>query len=333
MSDHYLWDRSGPPDPEVQRLERVLGELRHRGELDLRRVAGPPVWRWGWPAAAAAAIILIVVGVWHVRPRLAAHKTQWAIARVEGSAVVGGRAAVPSTSLYTGQVLRTGPTAKVTLQADDFGRIEVAPDSELRVVESAAAHQRLSFPRGLIHVLIWAPPWQFVVDTPSARAIDLGCQYTLSVDSGGNGLLKVETGWVAFQFERRESFIPAGAACVTSRQRGPGTPYFRDASESLRRSLETFDETGDPAALRHVLSEARPRDGFTLWHLLTRAPAGERGQVFDRFAQLVPLPPQVTRAGVLAADSQMLDLCWNALNLENAQWWREWKRQWPSTPR
>jgi hypothetical protein len=27
----------------------------------------------------------------------------------------------------------------------------------------------------------WATPRQFVVDTPAARAIDLGCQYTVTV--------------------------------------------------------------------------------------------------------------------------------------------------------
>jgi len=28
MSNDYLWDRSGPPDPDVERLERMLGRLR-----------------------------------------------------------------------------------------------------------------------------------------------------------------------------------------------------------------------------------------------------------------------------------------------------------------
>ena len=48
----------------------------------------------------------------------------------------------------------------------------------------------------------------------------------------------------------------------------------------------------------------------------------------DRFAAFVALPAEVTREGVLAKDRRMLDLCWNALNLENAEWWREWKRAW-----
>lgn len=32
MSDDYLWDRTGEPDPDVARLEKALGPLRHEGE-------------------------------------------------------------------------------------------------------------------------------------------------------------------------------------------------------------------------------------------------------------------------------------------------------------
>ena len=30
MSDEYLWDRSGPPDPQIQELEQTLGMLRYK---------------------------------------------------------------------------------------------------------------------------------------------------------------------------------------------------------------------------------------------------------------------------------------------------------------
>ena len=82
---------------------------------------------------------------------------------------------------------------------------------------------------------------------------------------------------------------------------------------------------GDRAAFGELYSRyARMIHGT----LLARVPAAERASVFDRFAQLVPLPPQATRESALRLDPQTLDLCWNALNLENTQWWRGWKRQW-----
>jgi hypothetical protein len=326
MSNDYLWDRSGPVDAEVERLEQVLGKLRHGGDL---RFPAPMHGRERarWIPAAIAAAVMIGAGVAQLRVAMPLAETPWQVVAVEGYARLGSGTAERAAKLRTGQHLRTDG-GKVTLEADEIGRIDVAAGSELRVTESTRAKQTLALRRGLIHALIWAPPRRFVVDTPSARTIDLGCEYTLSVDDGGDGLVRVKTGWVAFQFDGRDSFIPAGAACRTTRRGGPGTPYFEEASEELRRALAAFDAGGNGGDLKQVLAEARPRDGLTLWHLLTRAAEADRGLVFDRFATFVALPAEVTREGVLAKDRRMLDLCWNALNLENAEWWREWKRAW-----
>jgi hypothetical protein len=87
-------------------------------------------------------------------------------------------------------------------------------------------------------------------------------------------------------------------------------------------------ERGDTGALDGVLAAARPRDGLTLWHLLTRVAAQDRAAVFDRFAELVKLPPEVSRERVLRKDPEMIDICWNALELQNTGWWRGWERNW-----
>ncbi len=67
MNDDYLWDRSGEPDPEVERLERVLGKYRHQARplspaLDSRLSER----RGGWIrlVAVAAAILIVLAGLW-----------------------------------------------------------------------------------------------------------------------------------------------------------------------------------------------------------------------------------------------------------------------------
>jgi hypothetical protein len=319
MSEEYLWDRSGEPDPEVRRLEETLAPLRYRHRPGLAG-ASPPGARVAW--AAPASVVLAAAAAWQFAAP-PAPPTGWRVASVEGDARLGGRAAALSMPVRAGQVLRTGAASEVTIQADDLGRVDLGPDSELR----AAGSRRVALARGQLHAFIWAPPRQFVLDTPSARAVDLGCEYTITVDPSGDGLLRVATGWVAFQFAGRESFIPAGAQCATRRREGPGVPYFQDAPESLRAALPAC-ERGDAAALREVLSAARPRDGLTLWHLLTRAGDASRPAVFDRFAQLIALPADVSREAVLRRDPRAIDLCWNALGLENTDWWRGWERRW-----
>ena len=121
---------------------------------------------------------------------------------------------------------------------------------------------------------IWAPPRLFFVDTPSAVAADLGCAYTLEVDDAGSSLLRVTSGWVALELKDRESIVPAGAACETRPGVGPGTPYFEDCAGDFRNALEKVDfhssEIERADALKVLLSQARPRDTLTLWHLLSR---------------------------------------------------------------
>ncbi|MCX6631189.1 MAG: hypothetical protein NTW28_26555 [Candidatus Solibacter sp.] len=298
MNDDYLWDGSGPPDLEVARLERTLAPLRYRH----RRHPRPSRARWALAAAliaAAAGLALMVTP--------GERTTAWQVA---------------GANLRQGQTVRTGNTA-VRLEAARIGRVDLAANSVLRT----AGGKRLALERGELHAFIWAPARQFVVETPSARAVDLGCEYTLNVDEKGDGVLRVSMGWVAFQVAGREAFIPAGATCVTRRHGGPGIPYFEDASDGLRRAVQRF-ERGDAGALNSLLAAARPCDGLTLWHLLTRVTERDRGVVFDRFRDLVPLPAGVSRDAVLRSDGQAIDQCWNALDLENTGWWRGWERKW-----
>ena len=319
MNDDYLWDRSGPPDPEVERLEQTLAPLRYRHRTGVAPQARRQTHRW-WAAAAAA--LLAAVAAWQagVQP---GPPTGWQVAGLEGRVRIGREDALVSMAVRSGQVLRTGRDSEITLQADAMGQIDLGADSELR----AASGRQMELDRGQLHAFIWSRPGEFQVETPSARAIDLGCEYTISVSRAGDGLLRVSRGWVAFRFEGHESFIPAGAACLTRKRQGPGIPYFEDAPEALRQSLGAF-EAGDAGALTDVLQAARPRDGLTLWHLLTRVAPGDRARVYDRFAALVEVPSDVSRDGVLRLDAQMIDRCWDALVLENTEWWRGWERKW-----
>ena len=293
MSDQYLWDRSGKPDPEIERLERALAPLR-LGARPLARQR--PYWRM----AAAAAVVAAAIGI-----GTAGRYTSWQIA---GSPV------------RQGQVLRTGE-ASLRLEDNEVGRVDVAANSEI----VAPGGRRLELRRGELTAFIWAPARQFVVDTPSSRAVDLGCQYTLSVGKDGDGLVKVSMGWVAFEKDGRESFIPAGAQCRTRKKSGPGIPFYQDSSPSFQTALTVW-ETGGP--LDPVLRESTAHDALSLWHVMTRVSGRTRSDVYDRLAQLVTLPPQANREAILRADAKAIDAAWDALGLENTSWWRGWERRW-----
>jgi hypothetical protein len=349
-SDDYLWDGSGEPDPEIQRLEGVLGKFRH----DSPTPAFPeivPDRRWTFflwrvrpfptlatAAVAVAAIVAVTFLVYRMKP-VPTTGVGWDVSSVEGTPRIGrktisGKEGI--SRLGIGQMLETDGLSRASLQADDTGKIDVDPSTRLRLLSMASGQKRLALDRGTIHAYIWAPPGQFVVDTPSAVTVDLGCAYTLHVDDTGAGIVRTSLGWVGFKLNGHESFIPAGAACATRPKVGPGTPYFEDASAGFRSALARFDfEDSTPQQRAHdlaiVLGEARKNDALTLWHLLARVDEGQRVLVYDRLSQLVPPPATVTNEGIFRLDQPMLDLWWNELGFDDISVWRYWERSWAGT--
>lgn len=357
MSDDYLWDKSGKPDPEIEKLERSLAGLGHReAPLELpsetprtvhivpprekpvppwdRRLFGLPARAW-----AVAATVLVLAGAVTLVV-MARRPSGWAVARLEGAPRVGERRIAGTGRLAVGDWLETDGSSRARLtvgaEAKGIGELTVEPGSRLRLLEAGDKSQRLHLAVGTVTAIITAPPRQFVVETPSARAVDLGCAYTLEVDPSGAALVTVLVGWVSFEDRGREAFIPAGARCVTRPGSGPGTPYFADAPDAFKNALALLDVAPDDSTrdsrLAGVLSGARREDALTLWHLLARFTGRDREAIYARLAELVPPPPGVTREGVLAGDRAMLDRWWDELGFGEMKWWRLWQRSWPAGP-
>jgi ferric-dicitrate binding protein FerR (iron transport regulator) len=233
----------------------------------------------------------------------------WEVARLEGTPTVGANRIEGNGRLGVGEWLVTDNHSRAKINVADIGQVDIGPNSRVRLVGTRSTEHRLALERGRLHAVISAPPRLFVVETPSATAIDLGCAYTLEVDDAGRSLLHVTSGWVALEQKGLESIVPAGAICATEPGKGLGTPYFDDASARFQEALASLDFRGGGAkALAIVLREAREYDTLTLWHLLYRVRGRERARVYDRLANLVVPPKGVTREGVLNLDKGMLAL-------------------------
>jgi hypothetical protein len=345
--DDYLWDGSGEPDPEIQRLESLLGMFRHNRPAPVfPELAGERRWKflprwWSWfPALATATVamaaIALVIYFVHARRPAPVTVAGWNVSRMEGTPRIGREAISGNkgmSRLGVGQVLETDPQSRASLQSSDTGQIEVEPSTRLRLLSMNDGLKRVALDRGTIQAYIWAPPGEFVVDTPSAMAVDLGCAYTLHVDESGVGLVRTSLGWVGFKLNGHESFIPAGAACATRPKVGPGTPYFEDAKPDFRSALARLDfEDNTPQQragdLAIVLGEARQRDALTLWHLLARVEESQRALVYDHLAKLAPPPAGITKEGILRLDQPMLDRWWNELGFDDISVWRYWEHNW-----
>jgi hypothetical protein len=275
------------PDSIRISIERALD-----GQTDITPQRIPiRVWRFG--AAFAVALFTIGAAYWYFTQR---PDSPWEVTRLEGT-----------SRFSVGEWLQTDAVSRAKIKVSDIGQVEVEPNTRLRLVAARRAEHRLALIRGEISATISAPPRLFFVDTASSVAVDLGCAYRMQVDDAGSGLLRVTAGWVSLEWGGRESLVPAGANCRTRPRIGPGTPFFEESPERLQRALAMFDfEKAGASAIDAVLAESRPRDTLTLWHLLSRADAGQRPRIYDRMAALSPPPNGVLREKALKLDTETL---------------------------
>ena len=273
-NDRWLWDRTGPADEEVERLERLLSPL------GLREGAGPALPRprlVAWVPFGVAASLL-VAGLVAV-----------ALAGSEGPAgkAPDERVAAGPSVVADGQRVLPGAWIRATdaprqVALGHMGNVTLDPGSRLQVTRVGADETRLFLERGSLEARISADarPRFFQVDTQAARCVDLGCRYTLAVDEGGVARVRVVTGQVSFETEEREVFVPRGATCAASPSAGPGTPRFEDSPPALVEALDAFDAASQASPARRrelsarVLAEVKtPLDTLVAWHLLEDADA------------------------------------------------------------
>ncbi|HMS40157.1 MAG TPA: FecR domain-containing protein [Pyrinomonadaceae bacterium] len=240
----------------------------------------------------------------------------WNVETLAGMPKIGN--SFNNEKLIVGEFLVTDANSRAKIQVADIGNVEIAPNSRVKLVKTKSTEHRLSLEKGLMKAKIDAPPRLFIVDTPSAVAVDLGCEYTLEVDKNGNSRLQVTTGFVALENGKLSSIVPAGAIALTRKGKGIGTPFAEDSSAELQSALYKFDfQNGGNSALETIIKEANLYDSLTLWHLLSRVPKTERGKVFNALANLVEPSANVTVEGILRLDKKMLDA-----------WWKEVENVW-----
>ena len=144
-----------------------------------------------WLAAAAVLVLACGAALWS---RPAASASSWPVVRLAGAPTAGSSRIGEAARLSVGEWLETDASSRATVAVSDIGRLDVDPGTRLRIAETREGTHRLTMAHGRVHALIWAPPGQFVVDTPSSRAVDLGCAYTLDVAPDGTGSLEVSAG-------------------------------------------------------------------------------------------------------------------------------------------
>jgi len=301
MNNDYLFDGSGEPDAEVAQLEALLGRYRSTAPMpDFRRVVVIRT-RPRWPLAIAAALVLFaVIGVL----RIYTPPNRWRATSSSGGAIV------PHVLLRAGDVVRTGAQGSVRLESPAVGMLDISANTTVKLIESRRNRHRLALTAGTIHARTTSMPGVFVIDTPRARAIDLGCEYTLTVGPNGVGELHVISGWVDLTHGYDQALVPQGSSALMTEDGELTVPAFDDADPRFRTAVRDFAHSHDLAT---IVSLARKRDALTLLNLFRLTTPDESVILFDRLNQLVPAPASISRDAVRYWRPDVTELWWRPI--------------------
>jgi hypothetical protein len=201
---------------------------------------------------------------------------------------------IPHAVLRAGDVVQTFD-GTVRLVSPAIGSVDIGSNTTIRLVENRQRRHRLALTSGTIHAKTTSMPGVFVIDTPRARAIDLGCEYTLTIAPSGGGELHVSAGWVDLTHGYKQSLVPQGASASITADGSLTVPIFDDAAPQFRNAVRDFENSHD---LKTIIALSRTRDALTLLNLFRLTTPDESVMLFDRLNQLVPAPTAITRESV-----------------------------------
>ena len=150
MRNDYLWDGSGEPDPEIQKLENALGKLRHNRPA----LVFPVITTTALPPArprllqmflsprliSVAAIIALAAGLgfWYLRLKpVPGPQPTWDITAVTGTPRIGSQTVSKAGKFGVGQILETDGRSQASIRDEKTGEIQIEPGSRLRLLNSS----------------------------------------------------------------------------------------------------------------------------------------------------------------------------------------------------
>ncbi len=281
MSDDYLWDRKGPADPEIAKLEELLAPLAY---TEVRRSK-----RRYWLAGGALAAAAVIVGIlaWPRAP--SCDGAGFSFTGVGGNVACGTHELAAGVLPVGGTLDTLGNTAELAIA--EIGMAQLGTHTRVRLERTSAERHQLYLEQGTMHARVKAPPRLFAVSTASTEVTDLGCEYEIAVDPTGRGTIRVLGGKVELDEQGGIIVAPAGTHAAIHPGRRPGYPIGVGATEAFETAVADY-ERGVAGALDRVLAEATVSDAITLVNLAVIEPG--RVDVLRRLGEITSVPDGIT---------------------------------------
>ncbi|MDQ3019684.1 MAG: FecR domain-containing protein [Bacteroidota bacterium] len=235
--------------------------------------------------------------------------TYWKVANVQGSPLIGDVSMQGVDSIKEGQSITTNDSSRAELIIADLGKVLIEPNSKVIFLKSSEGNNRIMVEYGTIDADMNSKQKTFFVEMPSAVASDLNGEYTLTIDSTGDGVVYVKSGKVQIQSgNNREAIVPAGNLVITRKDLGVGTPFNENSSAKFKNALFNLDfgKCGG-ACVSTLLNSAKMSDAVTLVNLIDKVDNEYKDEVYTRVAKFVAPPRHVETDSIPFLDEEELN--------------------------
>ncbi len=269
-------------------------------------------------APVVSIILAILIAIMYFSRTTA---TFWRVDTLRGNPVVGNQIIHDGGVLPDGKWLKTDAVSEALLRSGIIGDIDIAPASEVKLVTVNKKEYTLFLRTGKISAKTWSPPDFFKIEIPSGEITDLGCAFSLEVNSDNSSVLQVSSGWIKLKSGNEKIIIPAGMSFKTNEDGNLGVPLNINTSPEFKNAVEIYENENKADALQNILSNARKIDEVSLWYLLKESNPPDKRMIYDKLAEFVLPPENVNYNGILNGDKEMLLSWWEKLGCGSKALW------------
>lgn len=235
--------------------------------------------------------------------------TYWKVANVQGTPLIGDVAMQGADSIKEGQFITTNDSSRAELIISNLGKVIIEPNSKVVFIKGDDGNNRILVEYGTIGADMKSKQKSFFVEMPSSVVSDMGGEYTLTIDSTGDGLVYVKSGKVEVQSgNNREAVIPAGNLVITRKDFGVGTPFSENSSPQFKSALFNLDfGKCSGTCVSTLLNSAKMSDAVTLVNLLSKVENEYKDEVYSKVAKFVAPPNPVPVDSIPFIDEEELN--------------------------
>ncbi len=149
------------------------------------------------------------------------------------------------------------------------------------------------------------------IKIPSATVenIDLDSRYSIEVDSKGNSLIVLESGWLRVNSGDDKIILPEKYNLKILSGSGVSLPYYSTSGLILIALFEEYMFNGQTDnILDKIIGSSTEKESIMLWNLLQRVKPDQQDVVYDKLYELVPHPDDISKKDMLSLERDKLQI-------------------------